>query len=139
MIYWNDPQYEVAEYMFNRLMPLISEKEHSVLIHGISDSRYSSNISDADKSYWQATRHSITDKIITDRNDILSILNFISFNNLTLFSADHSLHSEPEKHIALHEKLGNMFSTQGHWRWFTLNEKEGPFIFPREKTSNKVL
>jgi hypothetical protein len=74
----------------------------------------------------------------------VAIIDFTSRNNLTLYSADHSLHTElgqaeaepgqaEAKLAELEQILGTPFfdrSLQAHWRWFSLNESQGPFYFP---------
>ena len=64
----------------------------------------------------------------------VAIVDFTSRNKLTLQSADQDLHSgfDEAQRAETRRLLGDQFfSLQGHWFWFSLNEKEGPFYFPR--------
>ncbi len=62
----------------------------------------------------------------------IAALDFTTRNHLTFDSADHSFHtmlSGPEQ-SEMRKTLGELFDTQGHWFYFSLNEKPGPYKFP---------
>jgi hypothetical protein len=72
--------------------------------------------------------HSIQDQIV-------AIADFSARNDLEIVSADHEFHrlfiEQPELADAMRDSLGDeFFSTLGHWAFFSLNGKQGPFEFP---------
>jgi hypothetical protein len=115
-------------------------------MHDIADNRYAH----VDRSYngqplwkgsaWQERTgcvdarvnigwmHSIQDQVV-------AIADFSARNDLELGSADHEFHrlftEQPDRAAAMRESLGDeFFSTVGHWAFFSLNGKQGPFEFP---------
>ena len=66
----------------------------------------------------------------------VSIVDFCSRNGIHIESADHTFHEELD--AAKREKMINvlghsLFSMQGHWFFFSLDQESGPFTFPMFK------
>ena len=125
---------------------LIADREHLVFMHDLSDIRYCPPaIADyGGRGLWKGEnagetrlRIGIVDSAVAQS---ISIQDFASRNAITLDSADHAIDlaimSVPGRAEDMTQLLGNeLFSPQGHWFWFTLNEKQGPYTFPRAAAS----
>jgi len=155
LVFWDAHGFEVAECVLGKLLPLIAEKPHLVIVHDMNDGRYL--VSESNVKYYSAPTHKDyqANGVWKDENlvgntpgpflwlgnlvsyfpEAISLLDFASRNNLPLYSADESLHTEigldlSKTHV-LEEMLGKeMFSLNANWVWFTLNELEKPPIFP---------
>lgn len=142
LVFWDAHGFEVAECILGKILPLIVKRNHVVIIHDISDSRYSpaSTALYGENSLWKGNnwdgpRLRLGD-VDSNVEQAVSILDFTTRNNLSLFSADHSLHTEfnndQTRVSELRHILGDkLFTLKAHWRWFSLNEKPGPFTFPK--------
>jgi hypothetical protein len=146
LLLWDAHGFEIAEVVLGEILPRLLDREHLVLMHDIVDNRYSH----VDRSYngqplwkgsaWQERTgttgarvnigwmHSIQDQIV-------AIADFSARNDLELGSADHEFHclfgEQPDLGAAMRASLGDeFFSTLGHWAFFSLNGKQGPFEFP---------
>jgi cephalosporin hydroxylase len=150
LLFWDAHGFEVAECVLGGVLPLLADRDHLVLMHDISDSRY------AGEDYFDYRGEKIW-KIGPDEDkarmclwnynslqeQLISILDFTTRNKLTLHSADHSLHTEleqnPEKMTELDQLLGDpFFSLSGHWFWFTLNETEKKLFFPKYNPPDQI-
>jgi len=62
----------------------------------------------------------------------IAALDFATRNHITLDSADHSFNTglTTEQQSEMRKQLGELFDTQGHWFYFSLNETPGPHKFP---------
>ncbi len=146
LVLWDAHGFDVAEYVLGSLMPLLQQRQHIVLVHDISDLRYCAGQEDyAGKPLWRSG----SDDSYTDHNvrvvlgpfssaveQAIALIDFASRNHLILHSADESFYTElnPDQAQALQTELGDqMFSRNGHWVWFSLNEKEAqaPVYFPK--------
>ena len=139
LVFWDTNQFAVAECVLGYLMPLIARRRHVVAVHDISDARYSAYARIYGKhKLWnmkESTRGSlIVGDVWSASEDIVPILDFVSRNSLSLFSADHSLRAgaveDPELSACIRRALGDLFSAEAHWRWFSLNEAKPPYTFP---------
>jgi len=142
LLFWDAHGFEIAECVLGIIMPLLAGKEHVVLMHDMSDLRYcgSKHSQYGERGLWKGvsagdTRFQIgfIDSAVAQA---ISIMDFTRRNNLTLDSADHSIDMEitqvPGRVEEMRALLGEeLFSQQGHWFWFTLNEHAGPYTFPR--------
>ncbi len=140
LVFWDAHGFEVAECVLGALLPLLLPRQHLVLMHDLSDLRYSS----PDPNYgttglWKgenAEQPALWLGWIFSRvAQSISILDFTTRNNIPLYSADESIHEElssvPAKASALQALLGaDMASMQSHWFWFTLNGAPQSLTFP---------
>jgi hypothetical protein len=132
LVLWDAHGYEIAEFMLSYMMPLLRSRQHLVIMHDISDMRYISVRGDYQgEPLWKGGNASGPRLILGHLNSAVeqavSILDFTSRNHLTLHSADESLHTEltDEQMSELQQNLGKeLFSKNGHWFWFSLNEKD---------------
>jgi hypothetical protein len=140
LVFWDAHGFAVAECILGGILPLIASRPHLVLMHDLSDVRYlaPSSAQYGESGLWkgggQGRRLRIGD-IDSAEEQAVAIADFAGRNGLPLHSADHSLHTEleasPERISELRERIGDLFSLQAHWFWFSLNEIPGPYTFPR--------
>jgi hypothetical protein len=140
LLFWDAHGFEIAERVLGVIMPELANRAHIVLMHDMSDSRYAGYSDYGGNGLWKGvsagnTRFRI-DNVDSAVAQAISILDFTKRNNLTLDSAEHSIDVEigqaPGRSEEMTRVVGDeLFSMQGHWFWFTLNEHAGPFTFPR--------
>jgi organic radical activating enzyme len=141
LVFLDDHSFEIAGFVLGKLMPLIAEREHAVLVHDISDARYygPQHLGYGENGLWrtgvQAGESLIIDNVASSVELTISLLDFASRNGITLLSGDHSFQSffndSPEKSEEMRALLGpEFFSAQAHWRWFSLNETVLEKTFP---------
>lgn len=149
LVFWDAHGYQVAGCVLGKLLPLIENRQHLVIMHDMSDQRY---MSEETKSYreqrlwrgnnWDGPRI-LLGNINSSVEQAVSIVDFISRNAIELTSADHSLYMElgiePEKVNEMSRLLGNdYYSLRGDWFCFSLNNFPGPFTFPRFVPSDET-
>jgi hypothetical protein len=123
----------LTDLLLRHILPAVRDKDHCVVVTAISDGRLNPRLPYADggESYWV-----IGDVIGMKSEDsgLLPLVDFTTRNELTLFSADLGLQeiqrSEPELLRSLIVAHGGPAFGGAHWRWFTLNERQPPFVFP---------
>jgi hypothetical protein len=121
----------MAEFVLGGLMPALEQRQHLVIMHDISDGRYSPiNPDYQGKRLWRGDKpgHSrlYLNYLDTLVEQTVSIIDFTSRNGLTLESADHSLQSELSRDQIAELKIvlgDQFFRLDGHWFYFSLNEK----------------
>jgi FkbM family methyltransferase len=141
LLFWDASGFEVAECVLGAIMPLLAPIEHLIVMHDISDNRRASpdHMSYGESGLWKSGDSSgATLKIGAVDSSVeqsISALDFTTRNRLTFDSADQSLHAglTPDQKAELAALLGELFDTQAHWFYFTLNERPGPYHFPRFK------
>lgn len=140
LVFWDAHGFDVAECVLGGLLPLLPPREHVVLMHDLSDLRYCS----ADSSYetsgiWKGENEGQAALwlgwIFSRVSQSISILDFTTRNNISLQSADESIHEElaadTQKAAIVQSLLGpELGSLQAHWFWFTLNEAPNGLTFP---------
>jgi len=144
LVFWDAHGFEVAECVLGRLVPLIADRPHAILMHDLSDARYKEGAKEGADEYgphglwkgnnWSGPRLRLG-HIDSAVEQAIAVVDFTSRNRLQLMSADHSYHSElkpdPKRMIEMQESLGDLFQLQGHWFYFSLNEHDGPYTFPK--------
>jgi hypothetical protein len=143
LVFWDAHGFEVAECVLGEILPLLADKPHVVAMHDLSDARYLPPELDryAGRPIWMGAQSMGTGArlrlghIDSEVPQAVSVADFCSRNKLTLESADHCFHAEigaqPVRAEELRSLLGERhFSLTGHWFWFSLNEKPGPYTFP---------
>jgi dolichol-phosphate mannosyltransferase len=139
LLFWDAHGFDVAECVLGRIMPILAEKQHLVIMHDMSDSRYGQ---EEDFDYgrnglwngnsWLGPRVKIGN-IDSAVEQSISAVDFTTRNHLTLDSADHSFHTELTlaEQSEMRSLLDNLFELEAHWFHFSLNEHRGPYRFPR--------
>jgi hypothetical protein len=139
LIFWDAHGFDIAECVLGKLLPLVSSKDHLVLLHDMSDLRYCGEPEpDGDYPLWSGDQNGAgrfcIGNVCSKVPQAISIMDFTTRNRLTLESADHSIHTtianDPQKNAEMQMLLGPMYSPDAHWFWFTLNEHPGPYKFP---------
>lgn len=139
LVFWDAHGFDVAECVLGEILPILAEREHLVVMHDLSDSRYSSDqqLEYGGYGLWKGNNWSgprlklgIIDSAVEQS---IAALDFTTRNHLTLDSADHSFHTalDDAQQSEMSATLGDMFDTQAHWFYFSLNEKPGPYKFPK--------
>jgi FkbM family methyltransferase len=139
LLFWDASGFDVAECVLGAIMPLLAPIQHLILMHDISDSRRvsSDHMSYGNTGIWRGDDGSgaaIKIGVVDSREEqSIAALDFTTRNGLTFESADQSFHTDltPGQRAELRALLGELFDTQGHWFYFTLNERPGPYHFPR--------
>ncbi|MFN2454874.1 MAG: hypothetical protein ABR577_11705, partial [Pyrinomonadaceae bacterium] len=143
LIFWDAHGFDVAECILGKILPLIQDRPHLVMMHDLADARYiPKEIESAYKGYelWKGSNAEWIfmqlGNVVSGVAQAISVIDFTSRNDLTLHSSDHDLHtnlgSDETKMAEILELLGSEhFSLRGYWFWFSLNEKHGPYAFPK--------
>lgn len=140
LVFWDAHGWDVAEWFLAVVMPRIADRAHAVAMHDMTDARYH------DRSFseyrgqrlWRGTEMGgsrvILGHIDSAVAQSIAALDFTSRNQVPLESSDHSLHEVFADPARQQEALGLMgdrlFVMQGHWFWFSLNHRPGPYTFP---------
>jgi hypothetical protein len=139
IIFWDAHGFEIAECVLGAILPVVADRPHLILMHDLSDTRYSSEeqLAYGGHGLWKSNNWSgprlklgIIDSAVEQS---IAALDFTTRNHLTLDSADHSFHSELDagRQAEMSRIMGELFDTQAHWFYFSLNERAGPYTFPR--------
>ncbi len=138
LVFWDAHGFEVAEVVLGKIMPALAAKPHVVLMHDLCDARY---LPESSRLYgqnplwtgnnWSGPQVRIGNVESTVEQAIAAI-DFTSRNRVPLLSADHSLRSEltGDQKEELRQVLGELFSLNAFWFYFTLNGAEPPLTFP---------
>jgi hypothetical protein len=144
IVFWDAHGFEIAECVLGTILPLLADRAHLVFMHDLSDVRYCPpSLADyGEHGMWKGEnagdarlRIGIVDSAVAQA---ISVIDFSGRNNITLDSADHSFDVDLAQYGGradqMRELLGDeLFGLQGHWFWFTLNERPGPYTFPKLK------
>lgn len=150
LLFWDAHGFEVASCVLGKILPILQHKEHIVMMHDMSDQRYSSKESlDYNNQILWRGRDTDGARIVLGYINsavpqAVSIVDFSCRNQIDLLTADHSLHTElkpyPEKLAEMAQLLGDeFFSLQAHWLCFSLNDYNHPMTFPRFVLPEKPL
>jgi hypothetical protein len=109
-------------------------------MHDLSDQRYAAreNMQYKGKPIWSGNDHDgsrlFLGHIDSAVPQSVSIIDFCTRNNVHLESADHTFHqrfgNNNKELKEMSDLLGEAFSLQAHWFFFSLNSRQGPFTFP---------
>jgi hypothetical protein len=142
LLFWDAHGFEVAECVLGDILPKMAHMPHLVLMHDLSDTRYQSKNAHkyGENSLWMGNNWSgprlrigIIDSAVEQS---IAAFDFTTRNEIPFDSADHSFHDafdkNPDKNKEMMSLLGDkLYSTQGHWFWFTMNDAEGELTFPK--------
>lgn len=138
LIFWDAHGFEIAECVLGGILPIVASIEHLVIMHDLSDTRYSSEEQLGyrgnrlwKRNDWSGPRLKLG-IIDSATEQAIAALDFVTRNHLTLDSADHSFHTglNSNQQGEMRAVLGELFATQAHWFYFTMNERPGPYTFP---------
>lgn len=139
LIFWDAHGFDIAECVLGKILPIAAKFEHLVIMHDLSDTRYNSEeqLEYGEHGLWKANNWSgprvklgIIDSAVEQS---VALFDFATRNHISFDSADHSFNTglTPRQQSEMRTQLGELFDTQGHWFYFTLNERPGPYKFPR--------
>jgi FkbM family methyltransferase len=151
LLFWDAPGFDVAESVLGVIMPLLAPLAHLVILHDLSDTRYTSEdqLAYGDAGIWRCDdapgttlKLGIVDSAVEHS---ITAIDFTTRNRVTLNSADHDFRARltAAEQSELRGTLGDLFSLQGHWFYFSLNERPGRYTFPcitkRRPAGNRKL
>lgn len=147
LVVWDAHGYEIAALVLSHLLPLLSTREHFVILHDISDGRYlgPEALRYADRELWQGmdwaySGHQESRLCLGWINTIveqpIAVMDFMTRNGSALQSADHALHEDLGGDAARRAEMERTLAPEdwsllAHWAYFSLNGLPGPFTFPR--------
>lgn len=144
-VFWDAHGFDVAECVLGRVLPLVADKPHVVVMHDLSDARYGPESTAAYGGHrlwkgnnWEGPRLRIG-HIDSAVEQSIAITDFTTRNSLPLHSADESLHEDLDHSqvLELRALLGDgCFSQTAGWFWFSLNEARRPHTYPRFSPSD---
>lgn len=144
LVLWDAHGIEVADVVLSRLMPLIANKRHLVLMHDISDSRYAGGAMQyqglpfwrGQDAGWDGSAARLAlGWVETTVEQVIPVIDFLTRNGLELQSADHRVHLDIVETPGLLERLSKIypedfFDPVNHWAYFSLNDGPGPYTYP---------
>lgn len=146
LLLWDAHGFEIAETVLGRILPLIADRAHLVLMHDISDNRYAS----VPRSYegqpvWKGSTWDKGTGISLARVNIgwmsslqdqaVAVADFAARNDIEIGSADHEYAEyfgrRPQHAVEMLQLLGEeFFSVSAHYAFLSLSGKKGPFHYP---------
>ena len=139
LVFWDAHGYDVADCILSRLMPVLADREHMVIMHDIGDARYQEARSYGGFGIWRGEEvwpgpMIRLGNVFATVQQAVSMVDFTSRNGITLQSGVHSLRSRFDVHgretLELRNLLGDLFDVRSGMAWYTLNEAAGPYYFP---------
>jgi hypothetical protein len=146
LLLWDAHGFEIAETVLGRILPLLADRPHLVLMHDISDNRYAA----VSRSYegqpiWKgSTWDKGTGKSLARvsigwmnslQDQVIAVADFAARNDIEIGSADHEyagyFGAHPEHADEMRRALGDeFFSVSAHWAFLSLAGRQPPFHFP---------
>ncbi len=144
LVAWDVHGIDVAETVFGVLLPVLYRRSHLVLIHDISDNRYTSTASYGGGPLWKgavASRRAVRDNRVnigwmsSVEDSIVALADFTSRNGLEVGSADHAyatyFAAHPERAREMRVRLGDdLFSSLANWVFLSLDPADARTSFP---------
>ena len=124
------------QYLLGTLLPALQDKEHLVILPGISDVRHSPPL-----QYGEGGgRYLALGNAISTNVGFVELMDFVSRNQLTLYSADAAfaslLNQDAERYRLIKRELSPSFSEHSDWRWLSLNEQSVSCLFPTTQAAD---
>jgi hypothetical protein len=146
LLLWDAHGFEIAETVLGRILPLIADRAHLVLMHDISDTRYAS----VPRSYegqplWKGstwdkgtgTSHARVNIgwMNSLQDQVIAVADFAARNDIEIGSADHEYAEyfgrHPQHADEMRRLLGEeFFSMSAHYAFLSLAGRKGPFFYP---------
>jgi hypothetical protein len=141
---WDAHGFQIAEVVLARILPLLASREHLIVMHDISDTRYAV----LPKSYeglpiWKGSTFPGAPENPSARvnigwmnsmqDQVVAIADFAFRNDLEIGSADHAyaqfFAADRAATAEMTQSLGELFSLSAHWAFLSLAGKD-PLNFP---------
>jgi len=146
LVLWDAHGFEIAETVLGRILPLLQDRPHLILMHDIADTRYTV----VPRSYegetlWKGSTWNNGAGASSGRvnigwmnslqDQVVALADFAVRNDLEIGSADHEyagfFAAHPGAADEMRQRLGDtFFSEQAQWAFLSLTGKEPPFHFP---------
>ena len=138
LVFWSEHGFDVAECILGTILPIIKDRPHTVIMHGITDSRFQEDLAYDKHGLWKGNNQSGVLKIgfLGSRQEqVVAILDFIGRNRIQFHSAEFSFRKDfghdVDKMTELQAITGrDLFSLEAHWFWFSLYGISTPLYFP---------
>jgi cephalosporin hydroxylase len=146
LVLWDAHGFEIAEIVLGRIMPLISDRPHLVLMHDISDTRYANaprsyegrplwKSSSWDNGAGKASARVNIGWMNSVQDQVVAVADFAARNDIEIGSADHEyvrfFRAHPAYAAEMTRLVGeSFFSTAAHWAFLSLAGRQPPFHFP---------
>jgi hypothetical protein len=146
LLLWDAHGFEIAETVLGRILPLIADRPHLVLMHDISDNRYAAVARSYEGqpiwkgSTWdRGTGTSLARVNIGWMNSlqdqVIAIADFAARNDIEIGSADHEyaeyFAARPQHAAEMAALLGSeFFSLSAHYAFLSLAGRQPPFHYP---------
>ena len=141
LVFWDAHGYHLADHVLGRLLPLVADRPHLVVMHDVSDARY--DVPAAAAGYrghglWRGNDWSgpfvRLGHLQSNVEQAVAAVDFTSRNGIALRTAAEQIHEIIGAHAfrveTMERALGDLWAPQAHWCHFTLNERPGPYRFP---------
>ena len=146
LLLWDAHGFEIAETVLGRILPLIADRPHLVLMHDISDNRYAAvsrsyegqplwKGSTWDKGVGRSLARVNIGWMNSLQDQVIAVADFAVRNDLEIGSADHEYAgyfcAHPERADEMTRLLGDgSFSVSAHFAFLSLAGRQPPFHFP---------
>jgi hypothetical protein len=146
LLLWDAHGFEIAEIVLGRILPLIAERPHLVLMHDISDNRYGAASpsyegqplwkgSTWDKGTGRSTGRVNIGWMSSLQDQVIAIGDFSTRNGFEVGSGDHEyarfFGAHPGYADEMRRAIGDrFFSPAAHWVFFSLAGVPPPIHFP---------
>lgn len=145
LVLWDAHGFDVAEVVLGRILPILRERPHLIMMHDISDNRYATVRSYEGQPLWRGSRSlagagaeasRVNIGWMNSREDqIVALADFGARNDIEIGSADHAyaqfFGTQRARADQMRQVLGDrFFSVEAHWAFLSLTGKEPPFFFP---------
>ena len=147
LVLWDAHGFEIADFVLGGLLPFLANREHMILVHDISDLRYTGKTLEYQGTElwkgmkWQKYTKKYESRLYLGWIDTIveqafAIVDFLTRNKGELLSADDSFHREIGQDQQKADEMrrvvpADLWSTEAHWAYFSLNYLSGPYTFPK--------
>ncbi|AZN38506.1 hypothetical protein [Paenibacillus albus] len=140
LVFWDAHGYSVANCVLGKILPLLERKNHLIMMHDISDTRYVSKVASLYQDILWTGNHFggrtlQLGHLISSVEQLVAITDFTSRNEVELHTADHSFHTYFAQHPNHFKEISavldpTMVSKNAHWVYFSLNGLEREITYP---------
>jgi hypothetical protein len=146
LLLWDAHGFEIAETVLGRILPLLAERPHLVLMHDISDNRYAATPrsyegqplwkgSTWDRGVGKSGARVNIGWMNSLQDQVIAIADFAYRNALDIGSADHAYAQYFAAHADRAEEMrrllgDELFSTEAHFAFVSLDPARAPFHYP---------